>query len=148
MPSHAYSADLQSMIDRAGRLTPEEATALGNLWKEQEALYWPAPSPATAVFGEVASPLVSNQQLVDAWERALDVAGRAGRVDEIEAAEDAGRAARRDERHQHDSAAARDGSEEAVRSATLAVGVRDLLTDDDYRTLTAAWQQVMGPEVL
>jgi len=46
----------------------------------------------------------------------------------------------------HSDAHRRDraGAEEAVRSAVLATGVRDLLTDDEYATLTAAWRKVLG----
>lgn len=36
------------------------------------------------------------------------------------------------------------GAEEAVRATVLAVGVRDLISADDYETLVTPWQQVLG----
>jgi hypothetical protein len=89
--------------------------------------------------------MVTNQALIDAWEHALDAAGKAGRVTEIDAAMAAGRAATREVRHLDDSPSAKNGTEQAVRSAVLAVGVRDLISDADYQTLVSPWQQALGP---
>ncbi|GAA4677475.1 hypothetical protein [Frondihabitans cladoniiphilus] len=144
MAETTYSPELQSMIDRAGSMTADEVEALGRLWKNDEDIAFPPASFALGLVGEVAYPVVTNEELVDAWQRALDAAGAGGRVDEIHAAQEAGRATTRDVRHQHDDARAKDGAEEAVRSAVLATGVRDLISDDDFRVLTAAWSKVLG----
>ena len=135
---------LQAMIDRAGGLTAEQVDALGSLWESEEGLMLAPPSFSLEIQGVVDVPVVTNQALVDAWQRALDAAGNAGRVDELEAAIAAGRATERDVRHLKDSASSKNGSEEAVRSAVLAVGVRDLISDEDYQVLVAPWQQVLG----
>lgn len=144
MAEKSYPAELQAMIDRAATLTAEQVDAIGKLWESEEQLVMPPPSLALEMVGEVNPPLVTNQALVDAWQRALDAAGAAGRVDEIEAARAAGRAAHRDDRHLTDSPSSKNGTEEAVRSAVLAVGVRDLISDGDYEVLVAPWQTVLG----
>jgi hypothetical protein len=144
MAQETYPAALQSMIDRAGSLSAEQVDALGKLWESDEELEMPWPSMAAELQGEVNPPFVTNQALIDAWQRALDAAGTAGRVDEIEAARAAGRAAHHDDRHLGDSPSSKNGTEEAVRSAVLAVGVRDLISDADYQVLVAPWQQVLG----
>ncbi|MBT2501245.1 hypothetical protein [Curtobacterium sp. ISL-83] len=144
MSLETYTPELQQMIDRAGKLTGQEAEALGTIWKSNEDIVFPKPDLALEIVGEVNYPVVTNPILVEAWERVLDTAGKAGRVDAIRAAEDAGKAATHQLRHVDDDAYAKDGAEEAVRSAVLATGVRDLVTDDDYRVLTAAWEQVLG----
>jgi hypothetical protein len=143
-PSEAYSAPLQAMIDRAGSLTTAETDSLGRLWESDEELAMPPISLGLEIQGEFAAPMVTNQALLDAWQHALDAAGEAGRVTELDAAMEAGRAATRDVRHLHDSASSKNGAEEAVRSAVLAVGVRDLIPDADYQTLVWPWQQVLG----
>ncbi|RKR75788.1 hypothetical protein [Frondihabitans australicus] len=145
MTEAAYSPELQAMIDRAGALTAEEAETLGRLWKSDEGIVLSSPSVGMGIQGGVDLPVITNEDLIGAWERALDAAGKAGRVDEIEAAREAGRVVVQDLRHSHDDAYAKDGAEEAVRSAVLATGVRDLVTDDDYRLLTAAWAKVVDP---
>jgi hypothetical protein len=144
MSKGAYPQHLQAMIDRAGALTAQEAEALGRVWKGEEDIAFPDPSLALGLVGEVDVPAATNEQLIAAWQHALDAAGSAGRVDEIEAAEDAGRAAKRDLRHLHDDEYAKDGAEEAVRSAVLAAGVRDLISEEDFATLTMAWTRVLG----
>jgi phage-related minor tail protein len=144
MAQETYAAALQSMIDRAGSLSAEQVDALGKLWESDEELEMPWPSMAAELQGEVNPPVITNQALIDAWRRALDAAGTAGRVDEIEAARAAGRAAHHDDRHLDDSPSSKNGTEEAVRSAVLAVGVRDLISDADYQVLVAPWQQVLG----
>lgn len=144
MANELFAPPLQEMIDRAGRLTAEEAEALGTLWKGDEGIVFPTPNLALGLVGEVEYPVVTNEKLIGAWERALEAAGNAGRVDEIHAAEEAGRAATRDVRHFHDDAYAKDGAEQAARSAVLAAGVRDLITDDDFQALTSAWTRVLG----
>ena len=144
MSKTTYSPELQAMIDQAGRLTAEEAEKLGKLWKGDEEIAFAAPSFALGLNGGVNAPMVTNAELASAWQRALDAAGEAGRVDEIEAAREAGRAATRDIKHLDDDAYAKDGAEEAVRSAVLATGVRDLISEEDYDVLTAAWTTVLG----
>ena len=144
MADENYPAGLRAMIERAGSLTEKEIDALGKLWESDEELIMEKPSIAAELMGEVNPPLVANQSLIDAWQHALDAAGNAGRVEAIEAAEAAGHATHRDDRHLHDSPSSKNGSEEAVRSAVLAVGVKDLLSDDDYQTLVGPWQQVLG----
>ena len=144
MVQETYPAALQSMIDRAGSLTAEQVDALGSLWESDEELIMERPSIAAELMGEVNPPLVGNQALIDAWQRALDAAGNAGRVDEIEAARAAGRATHRDDRHLDDSPSSKNGCEEAVRSAVLAVGVKDLISELDYRTLVTPWEKVLG----
>jgi hypothetical protein len=139
-----YPVALQAMIDQAGSLSAEQVDALGKLWEADEELVMPRPSISLELQGEVNPPIVTNQALIDAWQRALDAAGAAGRVDEIEAARAAGRAAHHDDRHLKDSPSSKNGTEEAARSAVLAVGVRDLISDTDYQTLVAPWQQVLG----
>jgi hypothetical protein len=132
------------MIDRAGGLTAAETDTLGQLWESDEELVLPTASVALELVGELDYPIVTNKALIDAWDRALDAAGNAGRADEIDAARVAGRAAVRDVRHLHDSESSKNGAEEAVRSAVLAVGVRDLISTSDYQILVAPWQQVLG----
>jgi hypothetical protein len=144
MSEKTFAPTLQAMIDRAGTLTPEETKTLGELWKGSEDIQF-SPDLAGGIQGGIASyPIIENTALVAAWENALHAAGNAGRVDEIEAAEAAGRAAKRDERHDHDSEYDRDGAEEAIRSAVLAAGVHDLISSDDFDALTAAWRRVLG----
>lgn len=144
MAHETFPTAAQAMIDRAGSLTADEIDALGRLWESDEELMMERPDIAAELMGEVNPPLVTNQQLIDAWQHALDAAGNAGRVEAIEAAEAAGRATHRDDRHLHDSPSSKNGAEEAARSAVLAVGVRDLISDADYQTLVGPWQQVLG----
>ena len=144
MSQETYQANLQAMIDRAGSLTAAETDSLGQLWESDEGLVLPDPSVFLEVVGYEDYPVVTNQALVDAWERALDAAGNAGRANEIDAARAAGRAATRDVRHLKDSESSKNGAEEAVRSAVLAVGVRDLISDADYEILVTPWRQVLG----
>ncbi len=145
MTQETYPTALQSMIERAGGLSAEQIDTLGKLWESDEELIMEQPSIAAELMGEVNPPLVANQTLIDAWQHALDAAGKAGRVEAIEAAEAAGRATHRDDRHLHDSPSSKNGSEEAVRSAVLAVGVKDLISERDFQTLVGPWQQVLGP---
>jgi hypothetical protein len=144
MSQETYSTELQAMIDRAGTLTAAETETLGQLWEAGEDLVLPSPLLRTEAFGRLDYPIVTNQQLLDAWQHALDAAGNAGRADEIDAARAAGRAALHDVRHLKDTESSKNGAEEAVRSAVLAVGVRDLISDEDYQTLVSPWQQVLG----
>ena len=145
MAQETYPSALQSMIERAGSLSAEQVDALGKLWESDEELMMLRPSFALELEGEVNPPFVTNRALIDAWERALDAAGTAGRVDEIEAARAAGRALHHDDRHLRDSPSSKNGAEEAARSAVLAVGVKHLIADGDYQVLVAPWQQVLGP---
>jgi len=144
MSNESYPAEQQAMIDRAAALTAAETEALGTLWESDEQLIMPNMSILDELQGEFDAPLVTNQALIDAWEHALDAAGKAGRVTELDAAMAAGRAATREVRHLDDSPSSKNGTEQAVRSAVLAVGVRDLISDDDYQTLVSPWQQVLG----
>ena len=144
MAHETYPAQLQAMIDRASTLTAEETDSLGKLWESGEDLVMPKMSIIDEAQGEFDAPIVTNQALIDAWEHALDAAGNAGRVTELDAAMAAGQAATREVRHLHDSPSSKNGTEQAVRSAVLAVGVRDLITDADYQTLVGPWQQVLG----
>ncbi len=139
-----YPANLQAMIDRAAILTAAETDSLGKLWESDEDLVMPRMSIGLELQGEFDAPIVTNQALLDAWQHALDAAGNAGRVTELDAAMAAGRAATHDVRHLKDSPSSKNGTEQAVRSAVLAVGVRDLISDDDYATLVTPWQQVLG----
>jgi hypothetical protein len=142
--SETFPTQLQVLIDRAGSLTADESDALGKSWEEDEGWILPEPSVATQLFGGLDAPQITNATLVDAWQRALDASGNAGRVTEIEAARAAGRAAVRDVRHTHENESTKNGAEEAVRAAVLAVGVRDLISDVDYQTLVGPWQRVLG----
>jgi hypothetical protein len=142
--NETYPPHVQAMIDRAGTLTADETERLGQLWETNEDLVLPRPSIAAEPFGYLDVPVVTNAALLGGWQRALDAAGNAGRVDEIDAARAAGRAVVRDVRHLHDSESSKNGAEEAVRAAVLAVGVRDLISADDYETLVTPWQQVLG----
>jgi len=144
MSNESYPAEQQAMIDRAAALTAAETEALGTLWESDEQLIMPNMSILDELQGEFDAPLVTNQALIDAWEHALDAAGKAGRVTELDAAMAAGRAATREVRHLDDSPSSKNGTEQAVRSAVLAVGLRDLIPDDDYQTLVSPWQQVLG----
>jgi hypothetical protein len=144
MAQETYPAELQVMIDRAGTLTAAETDSLGKLWESNEDLMLPRPSIGGELFGQLDFPVVTNQDLIDAWQRALDAAGKANRVDVLDAAIAAGRATKHDVRHLHDSESSKNGSEEAVRSAVLAVGARDLISESDYDTLVSPWQQVLG----
>jgi hypothetical protein len=144
MANETYPAVLQAMIDRASTLTPAETKALGDLWESDEDLVLPAPSLAFELMGGLDFPVVTNQALLDAWQRALDAAENAGRGDEIDAARAAGRAAVHEVRFEHDSEAEKNGTEQAVRAAVLAVGVIDLISKTDYVTLVTPWQQALG----
>jgi len=144
MTNETYPAQLQIMIDRAGTLTAEETEALGQLWESDEGLILASPPIASELFGQFVFPEVTNQLLIGAWQRALDAAGNAGRVAELDAARAAGRAATAVVRHLKDSESSKNGAEEAVRSAVLAVAVRDLIDDADYQVLVTPWQTVLG----
>jgi hypothetical protein len=146
MPNETYPPDLQEMIDRAGTLTVDETQAMGDLWESEEELVLPAPSLLWELQGGLDEPEVTNQDLLDAWQRALHAASNADpiRLDAIEAARAAGRAATHDERHLHDSRAEKNGAEQAVRSAVLAVGVRDLISASDFTVLAGPWGKVLG----
>jgi hypothetical protein len=144
MTSETYPAVLQAMIDRAASLTDEETKALGDLWESDEDLMMAPPSFALELFGGLDFPVVTNKTLVDAWQHALDAAGDAGRVNEIDAARAAGRAAVREVRFEHDTEAEKNGAEQAVRAAVLALGVIDLISKEDYGTLIMPWQQALG----
>jgi hypothetical protein len=148
MSQETYPVILQAMIDRAGSLTAAETKALGQLWESSEKLALNTPSVLDEAFGELALPLVTNEMLIAAWENALNAAGNAGRANEIDAARAAGRAATRDDRHVNDSESSKNGAEEAVRCAVLAVGVRDLIDDEDYQALVTPWQKVLGTELI
>jgi hypothetical protein len=143
-----YPAVLQAMIDRAASLTPEETAALGDLWKSDEELVLPAVSLFWHVDGRFAAPVITNKALIDAWQRALDAAGNAGRVNEIDAARAAGHAAVREVRFEHDTETEKDGAELAVRAAVLAVGVSNLISKEDLFTLVTPWQQVLGTTLI
>jgi hypothetical protein len=144
MAAETYPAVLQAMIDRVGSLTADETRALGDLWESDEDVMLARPSLASELFGGLDVPVITNQTLISAWQRALDAAGEAGRANEIDAARAAGRAATRDVRFEHDTEAEKNGTEHAVRSAVLAVGVIDLISKSDYLTLVTPWQQVLG----
>jgi hypothetical protein len=144
MAKETYPAVLQAMIDRAGTLSPEETKALGDLWESDEGLVLPPSSALYELAGGIDFPVVTNKALVDAWERALDAAGNAGRANEIDAARDAGRAAVREVRFEKDTEDEKNGTEQAVRAAVLAVGVIDLISKSDYYTLVSPWQTALG----
>jgi hypothetical protein len=144
MSQETFPTQLQAMIDRAGSLTAAEIESLGQLWESDEDLILPPPSIGGEIFGQIDYPLVTNEALLEAWQRALDAAGNAGRATELDAAIAAGRAVKHDDRHLKDSESSKNGSEEAVRSAVLAVGVRDLISDTDYAVLVTPWQKVLG----
>jgi hypothetical protein len=144
MTNETYSAVLQAMIDRAATLTQEETKALGDMWESEEGLVLPAPNLGAELFGALDFPVITNKALLGAWQRALDAAGNAGRVNEIDAARAAGRAAVHEVRFEHDSEAEKSGTEQAVRAAVLALGVIDLISKTDYFTLVTPWQQVLG----
>ena len=144
MASETYTAVLQAMIDRADSLTVEETQALGDLWESDEGLVLPKASVLWELAGGLDVPVVTNTTLISAWQRALDAAGNAGRANEIDAARAAGRAATHEVRFEHDTEAEKNGTEEAVRAAVLAVGVIDLISKSDYVTLVAPWQQALG----
>ena len=144
MAEQAYPAVLQAMIDRAAGLTPEETKKLGDLWETDEGWELPPPSLQLELQGFWDIPVITNMALVKAWQRTLDAAGKAGRVDEIEAARAAGRAAVHEVRFEHDTEAEKNGTEQAVRSAVLAVGVIDLISKADYSLLVAPWQHALG----
>ena len=148
MTEETYPAVLQAMIDRAASLTPEETKALGDMWESGEDLVLPAPSLAWELMGGLDFPVVTNKTLLDAWQRTIDAAGNAGRVTEIDAARAAGRSAVRDVRFEHDTEAEKDGTEQAVRAAVLAVGVSDLISKEDCFTLVSPWQQVLGTTLI
>jgi hypothetical protein len=140
VPDERYAPELQTMIDRAGRITPDEATALADRWAADEDVVIPEVSASLAIQGGADGAMVTNATLVGAWEHALEAAGTAGRVDEIEAAQAAGRAVR----HAHPHLRDRSGAEEAVRAAVLGIGVRDLVSAEDLDALTAVWRRVLG----
>jgi hypothetical protein len=144
MSKQSYPAVLQAMIDRASTLTAAETKALGDFWESDEQLMLPEPSVINEAFGGLDFPVVTNAALVGAWQRALDAAGNAGRADEIEAARAAGRAAVHDVRFEHDTEAEKNGTEQAVRAAVLALGVIDLISKDDYDALVGPWQHALG----
>jgi hypothetical protein len=144
MANETYPAVLQAMIDRAATLTDEETKALGDIWESDEDPMLAPPSILFELVGGLDVPVVTNRALLDAWKRALDAAGNAGRVNEIDAARAAGRAAVHEVRFEGDSEAEKNATEQAVRAAVLAVGVIDLISKPDYLTLVAPWQQALG----
>ena len=144
MTEETFPARLQAIIDQAGALSSDQIAALGDLWEDEEDLQVPYVGIGLALQGEISIPVVTNMELVNAWQRALDAAGNAGRANELDAAIAAGRAVKRDDRHLDDSPSEKNGSEEAVRSAVLAVAVKDLISDEDYQALTGPWQKVLG----
>jgi hypothetical protein len=144
MAKETYPAVLQAMIDRAGTLTPAETKALGDLWEEDEQPMMAPPSQSYAAMGGLDIPMITNKALIDAWERALEAAGNAGRANEIDAARAAGRAATRDVFFEKDTEAEKNGAAQAVRSAVLALGVIDLISKTDYYTLVTPWQKALG----
>jgi hypothetical protein len=146
MSQETFPTELQVMIDRAGTLTADEVEKLGQLWESDEDLAMARPSLALEVQGFIDYPVVTNAELNEGWERAVKTAGDANRVDVLDAAIAAGRAAQHDDRHLHDSPSSKNGTEQAVRSAVLAVGIRDLLSEKDYNVLVSAWRQVIGLE--
>ena len=144
MTEESYPAALQAMIDRAATLTEDETKALGDLWESDEEFLFPEPNLALELFGGLDFPVVTNKTLLDAWQHALDAAGEDGRVNEIDAARAAGRAAVHEVRFEHDTEAEKNGTEQAVRAAVLALGVIDLISKTDYFTLVTPWQQALG----
>lgn len=148
MSNETYPAVLQAMIDRAATLTDAETKALGDIWESDEDLVLPEPNIAQELFGGLDFPVITNQALLDAWQHALDAAGNAGRELEIDAARAAGRAAVHDVRFEHDTEAEKNGTEQAVRAAVLAVGVIDLLSKADYFVLVTPWQQALGTTLI
>ena len=144
MSDETFPPELQAMIDRAGTLTADEVEKLGQLWESDEDLILPPPSLLGEAYGALDFPIVTNQDLNNAWDLAVKTAGDANRVDVLDAAIAAGRAAKHDDRQLHDSASSKNGTEEAVRSAVLAVGIRDILPEKDYNVLVSAWRQVIG----
>jgi hypothetical protein len=143
----SYPAVLQAMIDRAATLTEDETKTLGELWESDEALVLAEPNLALELFGGLDFPVVTNKALLDAWQHALDAAVNAGRVNEIDAARAAGRAAVHEVRFEHDTEAEKNGTEQAVRAAVLALGVIDLISKTDYFTLVTPWQQALGTKL-
>lgn len=146
MSQETFPPELQAMIVRAGTLTADEVERLGQLWESDEDLILPSPNPLGEAYGALDFPIVTNQDLNNAWDLAVKTAGDANRVDVLDAAIAAGRATKRDVRHLHDSPSSKNGAEEAVRSAVLAVGIRELLSEKDYNVLVSAWRQVIGVE--
>lgn len=144
MAEESYPAVLQAMIDRAAALSEAETKQLGDVWEEDEGWVLPEPNVLLELTGQLNPPFVTNEALVTAWERVLDAAGKAGRLNEIDAARAAGRAAVNEVRHEHDTEAEKNGTEEAVRAAVLAVGMIDLISKDDYYLLVSPWQNVLG----
>ena len=81
MTHETSSSPLQSMIDRASSLSAAQVDALGTLWESDEELMMLKPDFFAELEGEVNPPFATNQALIQAWERALDAAGTAGRVE-------------------------------------------------------------------
>jgi hypothetical protein len=144
MSNETYPPVLQAMIDRAGTLTADETKRLGDYWEEDEQPMLPEPQLRFEVLGYLDAPVITNKVLIDAWQRTLDAAGSAGRVNEIDAARAAGRAAVHEVRFEHDTETEKNGTEQAVRAAVLAVGMIDLISKDDYATLVTPWQLALG----
>ncbi len=90
MSDDTSNAALQAMIDRAGRITADEAETLDATWKADEGILLPEPSASLAIQGGADGRMVTNADLIAAWQHALDAAGAAGRVEEIEAAQEPG----------------------------------------------------------
>jgi hypothetical protein len=132
-----FSAQLQSMIDQAGTLTAEQIEGLGSGWAS-------IADYAVLPDSRLTSELATNTALIDAWQRAVDAAGASGRVEEIDAARTAGRTAEHAARRARSVSGHRGLVDEAVRAAVLAVGVKDLLSAEDYALLVGPWRAVLG----
>ena len=100
------------------------------------------PSKRAGVAFRVTGELPAHEALGPQGEAAAALIDRARRLtadelDSLAAARDAARAAA--------WAAARDAARAAARDAARALVVRDLITTDQYDTLTRTWREVIGP---
>lgn len=137
------------MIEQAKDLTDDQANQLGTLWTVEEGLTYDKADWETVFEGRLAGyvreiPHWSHPELQIAWNRISDIATHAGRADELDAAIAAEKGVEHREWHLNVHPIPKAGAIEAARSAVLAVGIRDIITDADYQLLVGPWQAVFG----
>ena len=115
-------AHVVALLERARRLTPDEASALG--------------AARDAALGAARGA---------AWDAALDAACGAALDAALDAAWGAAWCAAWGAARAIPRGAARDAALDAACGAACGLVVRDVITTEDYDILTRAWRTVIGP---
>ena len=124
------SVHVAALIERARRLTPDEASALGAARDAALGAAWDA---ALGAAWDAALGAAWDAAWGAAWDAALDAA--------LDAAWDAAWDAALDAAWD----AAWDAALDAAWGAAWGLVVRDAITTEDYDILTRAWRTVIGP---